>query len=80
MGPLDDLLLRAVSQLPRIQQDDARAERTRARCHRKLQLRLQAARRRESTRRRLELVLIAGFSLVYLTALLENVLHWNGAL
>jgi hypothetical protein len=46
---LDDLLLRAVSQVARIEEDHARAERTRARCRQKLQSRMQAARRREFT-------------------------------
>ena len=73
----DDLILRAVSKVARIEQDEARAERTRARCRRELQARMRAARRHQPTRRRLEPLLIAGFSLVYLTALLGNLLRWS---
>ena len=73
-----DLILRAVSQVAHIEQDQSRADRTRARC-RELQARL-AARRDEPTHRRFEPLLVAGFSLVYLTALFGNLLRWKGML
>jgi hypothetical protein len=76
----DDLILRAVSQIAHIEQDEVRAQRTRVRCRRELQWRARVARRRESARSRREPLLIAGFSLAYLTALLGNLLRWKGVL
>jgi CHASE3 domain sensor protein len=70
----DDLIVRAVSNVPCIEQDRARAERTRARCRRGLDSRARAARRRRQARRRLETLLVGGFFLAYLVAVLGQLL------
>lgn len=76
----EDLILRTLARMPRIKQDPARAERTRARCRGFLQPHARAVRRREATLRRLAPALAGGFSLAYLAAMFGHLLRWKGVL
>lgn len=69
-----DLELQGVSRLPVLAPDQDRAERLRARCRARL------ARRTPAPRRRYSAALLAGICLVYLSAVVHDVLHWRGLL
>ena len=69
-----DLLMRQVSQLTVLTPNQPRAERLRAQCRARL------ARRQARPRRRYGPVLLAGFCVLYLSAIVHDILLWRGLL
>lgn len=69
---LHDPLLRSVSRLPLLTPNQRRSERLRARCHAKL------ARQTPEQTARFGLAAVAGFCVVYLSALVHDVLRFRG--
>jgi hypothetical protein len=69
-----DLLLRQVSQLTVLTPDERRAEHLLVRCRARL------ARRRAAPRQGYGPALLAGFCVLYLSAIVHDVLRWRGML
>jgi hypothetical protein len=73
MDPLSGQLSRLTAATP----DASHSRRVRVRCHRALARRTRLDRRRGFGRRVAEPVLVGGFSVVYLLAVLHDVLGWH---
>jgi hypothetical protein len=80
----DDPLLRNLRRVPMLSPDEARVERIRARCHAAIaRQRVQldrSARRAKFIARVLEPALVGGLGLIYLSAVIRDVLRLHGML
>jgi hypothetical protein len=79
MNPFDlnDAIQRQLGRLVRPEADAAHAARIRQRCHAVLQRRHAIARRPGLAKRVLEPALVGGFSVIYLLAILFDLLRWH---